>query len=196
MTENMDSAAAKSSRATKKNPTASLIWSLVFCGGGQFYNGETSLGVAFLLAGFLGMILFWPLWFGVAIYSMYRAERSAQKINSEIDLKEQASRSEEAAAEEIRTTTTKAADFVSQLEKLDNLRKNDLLNDTEYKNKVSQLIATLAHKKPLESADDFLTALIPLVKSEALNAENVANIKAVLEEVKTVVSQRSRVRVW
>jgi len=71
----------------EKSPIVALILSFIFTGLGQFYNGETSKGVVFLLVAILLWIITFlfvftcviliPFW----IYGMYDAYTRAEHFN-------------------------------------------------------------------------------------------------------------------
>ncbi|MQR00957.1 TM2 domain-containing protein [Glaciimonas soli] len=164
----------------KKNPSAAMIWSILCAGFGQFYNGDTAQGVAFFIATVLCWVIFWPIWIIVVIVSVDHAYRRANEINEQIAGMLAEKRSKENEEDAINATHTKVADLVIKVEKIYALNKSGLLSEEEYRSKVSYLISELSEKKPFESAEDFLTALIPLAGSGALNADDLSRIKATL----------------
>lgn len=164
----------------KGSPVVAMIWSVVGAGFGQIYNDDVPKGVAFIIAAIVCWMIFWPLWIPVAVFSIYDAHTRAIEINRLIDLRYVDEVEKKNVEDTINATSTKVADFILKTEKSNVLHKNGLLTEEEYRTKISQLIAELSVKKPYESAEDFLTELIPLVKSEALNTEDITRIKALL----------------
>ncbi|AIY39906.1 hypothetical protein LT85_0746 [Collimonas arenae] len=157
-----------------------MIWSLVCSGFGQFYNGDFQKGGAFFIFAILFGIGFWPLLIPLAIWSIGDAHHRAVEINQELDKERQYEIEQKNKTEEIASTRTKVADLVIKVEKIYALNKSGLLSEEEFRSKVSHLISELSEKKPFENAEDFLTALIPLVGSDALNGDDLSRIKAVL----------------
>lgn len=164
----------------KRSPAVAMVWSVVFAGLGQFYNGDALKGVAFVISAIVCCLVFWPLWVVVMLFSVGDACGRAVQINEKIDLADTAALEHKKNEEAVKAAHTKVADLVIKVEKIYALNKSGLLSEEEYRSKVSHLISELSEKKPFENAEDFLTALIPLVSSGALNADDLSRIKAVL----------------
>ena len=77
----------------------------------------------------------------------------------------------------IRQNTIEANDFVIQIEKSFALFENNLYDADEFSEKKRSVISSLWSKKPRESAEDFLSALIPLIRRNALTQEEIVSIK-------------------
>ena len=77
----------------------------------------------------------------------------------------------------IQQSTIGAADFVIQIEKNFTLFENNLFDADEFAEKKRFVISSLWTKRPRESAEDFLSALIPLIKRKALTQEDIVSIK-------------------
>lgn len=157
-----------------------MIWSVVCAGLGQFYNGDVPKGGAFLIAAILSWIVFWPLWIPVALWSIADAHNRAEEINETLDFEEAEVQQENERENVIASTKTRVADFIVRANKFSTLNKNDLLSEDEFRLKISELINELEHKRAFESPEDFLTELIPLVASGALNSEDVTKIKSLI----------------
>jgi TM2 domain-containing membrane protein YozV len=166
--------------STKKSPAVAMIWSVVYAGFGQFYNGDYPKGGAFTIGAIIGCIVFWPLWVILAMWSIYDAHRRAVEINQELTNGQQAEIEKKNKDNNISLTRTKVKDFIIALDKFHVLHKNNLLTDEEYHSKISELIIELSRKRAYESSEDFLTALIPLVSSGALNTEEISKIKSLI----------------
>jgi len=65
----------------RKDPTLACLLSLLLLGAGHMYLGQVTKGLLILAVGVaLGMIV-WPATALVAIWAMYDAYKTAQKIN-------------------------------------------------------------------------------------------------------------------
>jgi len=84
----------------------------------------------------------------------------------------------QAKADELKNRTTIGAEeFCSELKKLWGLRENSLLTDEEYKTQKRNVIGYLSTRSPREPSMDFLSALIPLARANALNEDELLEIK-------------------
>lgn len=81
-----------------KNPGLAAVLSFFYMGLGQIYNGQIAKGIAFLVVYsiswiltivVIGLITTPILW----IYGMYDAYKSAEKINQDIAMRQQANQS-------------------------------------------------------------------------------------------------------
>ncbi len=71
---------------SRKSPGLALVLSLIWCGIGQIYNGQTIKGIILLIvyAVFVGLSALFvgiPFAFALWIYGMVDALRTAEKIN-------------------------------------------------------------------------------------------------------------------
>ncbi|WP_426189614.1 hypothetical protein [Massilia sp. DWR3-1-1] len=176
----MNSKESTSSRQERKSPNVAMIWSVVCAGLGQFYNGDVPKGGAFLIAAILSWIVFWPLWIPVALWSIADAHTRAEEINGILEVEEIEVQHEKERENVIASTKTRVSDFIVRANKFSNLNNNNLLSEDEFRLKISELINELNHKKAFENPDDFLTELIPLVASGALNSEDITKIKSLI----------------
>jgi LysM repeat protein len=114
-----------------------------------------------------------PILAGIVLFVILENERSA------IETTEKEKEKQEAMEKEaiLQQTTVRSTDFVKQIEKSFSLSENGLLDANEFLEKKKIAIADLISKKLRESPEDFLSALIPLVKRKALTQEDIAIIK-------------------
>jgi TM2 domain-containing membrane protein YozV len=68
--------------AAPKNLWLAVILSAIFPGLGQFYNGQTTKGVLFLVLGIILIFLIFILYLVFWIYNIYDAYSDAKKINA------------------------------------------------------------------------------------------------------------------
>jgi hypothetical protein len=83
------------------------------------------------------------------------------------------------AAQVIETQIT-AAPFVTQIEKIAKLAASGILDAEELMERKQRVIADLTRKTLVGSSEDFLTALIPLVKIDALSKDELTQIKGLI----------------
>ena len=117
-----------------------------------------------------------------AIILFFVTLKDQEKLEKEGQLQQQANADQERRRQveleaEARRTTVGAEEITREVEKLFALRENGLLTEQEFTDRKHSIILTLASKKPRETASDFLSALIPLVKRSAVTADEVAEIK-------------------
>jgi len=153
-------------------------------GAGQIYNGEVPKGLGmFLVAAVAGGI------FGIAacfviipltIYAACDAYSTAGKINKRLEDQAFLKKKDEAEVARIEATTTSVQEFVDGIRKLHNLSTNGLLTTEEFEARKRKAILALAEFPPREGTDDFLTALIPLIKVQALLEGDITEIKALV----------------
>jgi TM2 domain-containing membrane protein YozV len=65
----------------EKNALAAALFSVLFTGSGQVYNGQTMKGIGILIAAIIGYFLFVIPGLIVIIYGIYDAYTTAQKMN-------------------------------------------------------------------------------------------------------------------
>jgi hypothetical protein len=70
--------------------------------------------------------------------------------------------------------------FIETLQKFRNLHESGVFSEDEYKERKLELIDTLSQGALLDKPEDFLTAIIPLVKDKAISEEELKKIKGIL----------------
>lgn len=167
-----------------KSPGLATLLSLLCCGAGQIYNGDTTKGAIMFGAAVLGGVLFGvgviALVIPLALYGMVDANMGAQKVNEKLMRAAAEQEASVAAAAKLEAETVSAQDFVTQIEKLHRLSSSNLLNADEFSERKKQVLLTLHTRRPRESAEDFLAALIPLARSEALSTDELMQIKSLV----------------
>jgi len=114
--------------------------------------------------------LAWPLALILCAGSGIEAYSRGNELNQDIeaDAKKE--------AEVIESQVTGAA-FVAQIDKIVNLAASGILDAEELTERKRKVIAELSRKTLVGSSEDFLTALIPLVESDALSQDELTEIK-------------------
>ncbi|WP_052698610.1 hypothetical protein [Ralstonia mannitolilytica] len=165
-----------------KDPSIAGLLSFLCAGAGQLYNGEPVKAAAmFFPLLLLGLLLGWgAIIFAIPVifYGVYDASKVAKTINARIREDIAKKQQEDEAQASIEKSTVSVHDLVEQIDKLRQLATSGLLNQNEFNERKAHVLSSLESKKPRESAEDFLAALIPLVKSEALSPEEINRIKA------------------
>lgn len=156
-------------------PNITLVTILSFCipGLGQFGNREIGKGLAMLALWLVLACIWMPLILILCCFSAWDAYTAAKNLHANVD--QTASDLAKVAEGQV-----SAEYMVTQFDKLNNLSKANLLTADELTDRKAKVIALLEKKKPASSVEDFLTALIPLVKSEGLSSDEIASIKALL----------------
>ncbi|WP_423391943.1 hypothetical protein [Burkholderia sp. LMG 21824] len=168
----------------EKSPALAAFLSVVCVGAGQLYNGDMPKAalmfggavVSGLLFGFAAWILVIPL----ILYGAIDAFRTAEKINARLQQARQEEVEAHAAAAKLASETVTAQDFSAQIDKLHRLFKADLLDETEFAERKKNVLAELQTRRPREAPEDFLSTLAPLARSEALNSDELKQIKALV----------------
>jgi TM2 domain-containing membrane protein YozV len=155
------------------NATGVTVASILLPGLGQLINGDTGKGVAMIAATFVFWYLAWPLALVLCAWSAFDAYTRANELGDA--LQEEAIR----AADVIETQITATA-FVSQIEKIAKLAESGMLDAEELTERKQKVIANLKRKTLVGSSEDFLTALIPLMQSDALSKEELTQVKSLL----------------
>lgn len=155
------------------NVTGMTVLSLCIPGLGQLLMSQVGKAVAmFALA--LVLFLMWPpLVLFLDLFSAWDAYTDSKQFNSR--LLKKAEIAAQVADEHIAAST-----IVGQIEKLIGLTKAGLLTNEELAERKAAVIAVLETKKPLGPIEDFLTILIPLVKSGGINSDEIEKIKSIL----------------
>lgn len=162
-----------------KTPIVAVILSFIFVGLGQMYAGKIGRGVFLIILFFIFLatsasiitaVLAFILW----IWGMVDAAECVRKHNnwllniaSDKKENEQKQRSKEINSNE----------FVGFIKKNFELHKNGLLNDDEFNSKKAEALTLLSEKEFVDKAEDLLTAMIPLVKENAITDQEVKKIK-------------------
>ncbi|WAL81852.1 hypothetical protein OYT13_18790 [Pandoraea sp. XJJ-1] len=170
--------------ARPKNPTLACVLSIVCVGAGQLYNDDAPKGLVMFFAAVLAGIMFgiaaWLLVIPLIGYAAYDAYVTAQNKNKKSEDDAFLKRKAEIEVAEIEAKTTSAQEFVDNIRKLHNLSSNGLLTESEFADRKQKAIISLSEFPPREPTDDFLTALIPLIKSQVLLVDDIAQIKALV----------------
>lgn len=171
---------------TKKTNRFAVFLSFFIIGAGQIYAGATERGIIHLVIGFiLGtlsletgvfFIFFVPFW----IWGMYDADSKVDDFNRGIDIAALKQQSHEREMDEYEKSTFSASEFVSQLEKISKLQAAGVLDPSEYTTRKKDLILSLDKRKPRESAEDFLAALIPSIEKKNLDEQEISQLKAMV----------------
>lgn len=172
--------------ATKDKDTGiAMLLSFFFSGAGQIYVGKVERGIVqFVLACGLGALAlstgFFFTWFIFSFYWFWVIVDAGNQAHSfNVGLKSAIAKQANMKAEEeaVARKTTNSTDFVTQLEKISKLHGAGLLDEPEYISRKRDLIWTLAERKIKDSAEDFLTALIPSIEKKYLVESEIAQIK-------------------
>lgn len=91
-------------------------------------------------------------------------------------VQQQAKKVEQRRAEEARRIH--GADFVVQIDKLRQLRDRQIISDIEFAARKSKLITELSAGVLVESAEEFLSLLIPLVDNGSLTPDELGRLKS------------------
>lgn len=167
-----------------KNPTLACVLSLICCGAGQLYNGEVPKAALMFFAAVASGVLF-----GIAAlllvipliaYGAVDAHREARRFNAAVRKRAEDTEEEEKRIADVRDKTISAEEFAGALSKTYELHRTGLLSAEEFGQRKSRVIGQLVSKKPRGLPEDFLSALIPLVKVQALSAEDVQQIKSMV----------------
>lgn len=156
--------------ASRANPTLVTVLSIVMPGLGQLVNGQVGKGLGMLALDLVLLFVAWPLALLVCAWSAWDAYEEANQLNAQQELHAE-------IATQITAGQIATSDFVNQIEKLNNLAQAGMLSTEELASRKLMVINILKSKKPTDSIEDFLTALIPLVKSGGLSMDDLAQIK-------------------
>jgi hypothetical protein len=157
--------------SSQANPTLVTVTSILLPGTGQLLNRQVGKGLGLMALGLTLYVFAWPLALFLCAYSAWDAYDGANKINLE-----QIQRS--IASTEIAAGYIATEDFVGQIEKLNNLANAGVLSAEELSNRKLTVINILKTKKSIDSTEDFLTGLIPLVQSGGLTQAEITEIKS------------------
>ncbi|WP_156523055.1 hypothetical protein [Bordetella ansorpii] len=167
-----------------KNPALACILSLVCVGAGQLYVDNPGKAVTLFGAAVVCGVLFGPAGFVLILplagYAAYDAYQLATHYNEMLIAAESKAREQTLAQQKYEAATVSVEDFVERIDKAYLLAKNELLDQNEFLQRKAQIIDVLEVKSPREGVDDFLTALVPLMKSKALTSEEIVKIKKLL----------------
>ncbi|MFB9128369.1 hypothetical protein ACFFYR_36350 [Paraburkholderia dipogonis] len=167
-----------------KSPGFAIVLSLFCVGAGQVYNGDATKGGFMFLAAVAGGVVLgfgaWLLIIPLIIYGMVDASQTANAINAGLVRSAEERKAAAVAAAKYEAETVSAQDFVTQIEKLHRLSSSNLLSAEEFAERKKQVLLMLHTRRPRESAEDFLTVLIPLARSEALSGDELMQIKSLV----------------
>jgi len=167
-----------------KNAVLACVMSIICVGAGQLYNDEVPKGVmmfgAAIVSGFIFGVAAWFLVIPLICYAAYDAYSAAEETNRGAQAQTLLKQEAETEAAEVEAKTTSAREFVDGIRKLHNLASNGLLTEQEFETRKHKAILVLTEFPPREEIDDFLTALIPLIKGQALAASDIAEIKTLI----------------
>jgi len=155
------------------NPTGVTVASILLPGLGQLINGQIGKGLGMMALCFVLYAFAWPLALLLCAVSAWDAHGIANTLNEELEA------SDEIAAKTAASQISSAY-FVSQIEKITVLAKAGMLSAEEFSERKLKIIGLLESKAPIGSAEDFLTALIPLVQTEALTRVELRHVKGLL----------------
>ncbi|WP_175768852.1 hypothetical protein [Burkholderia cenocepacia] len=174
----------ESVQPSEKNSALAAVLSIVCVGAGQLYNGElTKAALLFggaVVSGMLFGVGAWLLVVPLILYGAIDAHRTAEKFNGKVRQARQAKEDAEAAAAKLASETVAAHEFSAQIDKLYRLFKANLLDESEFTERKKSVLAELQTRRPREAPEDFLSVLVPLAKSEALNSDELKQIKALV----------------
>jgi TM2 domain-containing membrane protein YozV len=157
----------------RKDPFLAGVLSFVVLGAGQMYVGDIGRGIAFLIGGIVGYIAFIIPGICVHIWAIIDANALAKINNDSID-------DNQRAVEERDKSLMRASDFNEKMIKLYKLFKSELISESEFQEKKSLLISTLATKTIDVDPDDFLASIITLKEQNILTLEEIGKIKVLL----------------
>jgi hypothetical protein len=155
------------------NVTGVTVASVIFPGLGQLILGQVGKGLAMIAVYIVFWYIAWPLALILCVGSAIDAYNCANALNE--DLRGDA----KTAAEVIESQITAAA-FVTQIEKIAKLAASGILDAEELTERKQKIIAELARKTLVGSSEDFLTALIPLMKADAISKDELTQIKSLV----------------
>ena len=174
----------------RKTPAVATILSCVCTGAGQIYNGEVGKGIGMIVAGLVCLLaseLVLPAFafLGLWIWGMFDAHKVATEFNEALRYRCESQEVEErAATQRTQVAERTAAEqtissqaFVVQIEKYLKLFQNNLLSESEFEERKNNAIELLIAKKLAEPAEDFLSALIPLIQKKAFTDQEISKIK-------------------
>ena len=170
-----------------RNPVLAVVLSLILPGAGQIYNGETGKGIAMIVGSIVclaasALVFPFLILIGIWIWGMIDANTRANEINaatakSAADAASERNR-RDAEQEEVKRKQIQPSYFVSQVEKFSKLKDASMLTEEEFITRKASLIAELQSKELAGEAEDFLTALIPLVQRKAITEPELQKIKS------------------
>lgn len=73
-------------------------------------------------------------------------------------------------------------EFIASIEKVWQLNNKNILSDSEYISRKTKIIENLKDKRMLESPDDFLAELAPLLENDIIENEELSKIKGIVYE--------------
>ena len=73
-------------------------------------------------------------------------------------------------------------EFIASIEKVWQLNNKNILSDSEYISRKTKIIENLKDKRMLESPDDFLAELAPLLENDIIENEELSKIKEIVYE--------------
>lgn len=158
---------------TGPNVTGATVASVVFPGLGQLINGDVGKGLAMIAAYIVFWYLAWPLALLLCAGSGMDAYTRANELNEDLNNDEK----RQAVAIEAQIT---AEAFVAQIEKITKLAASGILDEGELTERKRKVIVELSQKTIVGSSEDFLTALIPLMKNDALSKDELSQIKSLV----------------
>ena len=147
-----------------------------FPGGGHIYAGYTNNGVVLLVVYLSACALTPALYFpglvvvGIWIYALIKSKEVVEKFNNRIETKKLAEEQEEA-------NTITSAQFISLINKANQLLAAEMISETEFQAKKQTIISELQFKKFSGDKDDLLLGLAPLKKMGTIADEELQLIK-------------------
>ena len=168
-----------------KSPLSAAFLNVLIAGVGNLYVGEeqrafTMMGIAFVMrviavfSGGVGWILFVPY----LIWAFIDGLRAGNEYNARIaNAATQRQRAQEQAQQSATLSKVSAADLVAGMKKLHQLHEAQIITAEEFAKKKTTLIGDVQARGIRETAEDFLTSLIPLLQQGILTQSELAKIK-------------------
>lgn len=171
MEETYDDSTTKPSAPV--NVTGLTVASLFVPGLGQLILGQVGKALSFFALGLVLFLIWPPLLILIDLYSAWDAYKESKSVNADMDKNLE-------ATVQIAEGQIAAESMVSQITKLNLLGTEGVLTPEELTDQKAKVIGLLETKKPVGSAEDFLVAFIPLVKSDGLTSDELSRVKALL----------------
>lgn len=158
---------------TGPNVTGVTVASVVFPGLGQLFLGQVGKGLAMIALYIVFWYIAWPLALLLCVGSAVDAYNCANEFNDEV-------RGDAKAAAEVIESQITAKAFVAQIDKISKLAESGILDAEELTQRKQKVIGELTLKTVVGSSEDFLTALIPLMRSGAISKDELTQIKGLI----------------
>jgi len=150
-----------------------------FPGGGHIYAGDSHKGVRllvfYLISWVLTPFIYVPgfVVVGVWIYALVKSREVVDTYNNKIEAEKEA-----AVKEEEKSITPEQ--FVSAINKANQLYVSEMISEPEFKVKKQTIISEFQFKKFIGDKDDLLLGLAPLKKNGTISEDELQEIKKIL----------------